>query len=107
MHPDEKQSNRIKQLSLIHEWQEKYPGTIVSLSLNIQTVHAGDMVDGEYPLYDYTRWWLLENDPRSPLIQELFGEATIGNPRYPEALPTLEDLQEIKRIFGILNRNEK
>lgn len=56
MHPDEKQSNRIKQLSLIHEWQEKYPGTIVSLSLNIQTVHAGDMVDGEYPLYDYTRW---------------------------------------------------
>lgn len=56
MHSKEKQSDRMKQLSLIHEWQEKYPETIVSLSLNMQTVHAGDMINGKYLQYDFTQW---------------------------------------------------
>ena len=100
----EEHADRMSQLRLIKSWQEKYSGNPVVYSLNLQTVHPGEWnptYTGQRP--SYTHWWLESSDPRSPLLQELFWEATVKYLRNLETLPTLEQLKEIRYFLNTMN----
>jgi radical SAM superfamily enzyme YgiQ (UPF0313 family) len=96
----ESHEERMSQLHLIKSWQAKYQWNPCVYSLNLQTVHPGEWgkkYTGQK--YDYTQWWLDPADPRSPILQELFGEASMRYLRYPDQLPNLHELVEIKEFL--------
>lgn len=99
----ETQTDRMEQLKLIKSWQEKYRWNPCVYSLNLQTVHPGEWwPDYMGKKYDYTEWSLDVAHPRSPILQELFWEASMRHLRYPDELPTLAELREIRGFLNTL-----
>jgi len=94
----ENQNARLTMLEQIKVWQDTFREPCV-VSLNWAVKHPMRALSDPTP-YDYTRWPVESGDPRLPVIQRLFGEAST-NFRLPATdMPSLEHLHEIETAFS-------
>jgi B12-binding domain/radical SAM domain protein len=100
----ESQSDRVKHLQTLKEWQLEYGAPNV-ISLNWAVTHPLRQLEIEEK-YDYINWGTSENCPQTPYLIELFGEASeIYNLRHME-LPKVSELKYLRDLYYNLIFNQ-
>lgn len=94
----ENQQDRIKLMETIRDWKKKY-GLPNCLSMNLAVQHP--LQNNE--IYDYIKWGTSLDSKYLPEFTELFGEASVEYKLPGVTLPTVKELQEIKKIYHEIN----
>lgn len=106
---NENQEMRVRQLQQIRKWIDQY--TIpIDVGLNIATQHPLQIVEDtsldefNYKKHNYVNWGVELHDEYLPLFTRLFGEASIKYAIYPDSIPTIMELEELRVIYEDIKR---